>query len=86
MNEVCRPKKLTCRWLREITGVIDTICRHNGMNNIGYIAYCNEDNTGKIWETYLKNLHASKCYSNSTVQDILYYRVDYNDVKGTVGK
>jgi hypothetical protein len=69
----CRPKKLTCRWLQEITHAIHIACP-----NQPKITHCSQD-LEKAWELYKLKLGQS-CQGNKTVKQILNYEIDYNDV------
>jgi hypothetical protein len=69
----CRPTKITCRWLKEITFSISKIDEH-----ISPITQCDNDVTLQ-WENYLID-NREKLMSCKVCQDILAYNIDYRDV------
>jgi hypothetical protein len=66
---VCRPQKITCRWLKEITMAINRVCPEQEM-----IKKCEVDLEVQ-WKDYVTNL---KCQKNGDVRDILEFKTDYN--------
>jgi len=68
----CRPDKITCRWLREMTLAIHIECP-----SIQPIEKCT--NTETQWSSYLDNLRKNqKCYKK--VEPLLLFHKDYNDI------
>lgn len=75
MNHVCRPKVLTCRWMEEFTKAIHIVCPDAPM------VKCNSTQSlEETWNQYEKDLMQSRCLKNDTVQKIVLYEMDYNDV------
>lgn len=69
----CRPSKLTCRWLKEISESINNLCPTQPK-----IKYCN--NLEQQWTEYQQSLTTTlpRCSNKPTVTNILNYNTDYN--------
>ncbi len=72
-DSVCRPAKLTCRWVREITKAVSIVCPSMPP------APCDR-NPKAAWSSYLNQLEQSKCWKDPTVQQILKFEIDYNTI------
>lgn len=76
---VCRPKNITCRWLLEITRSISVVCYRNHTLEI---QKCTKGQEEAIWKSFMSHfkLEHSSCHKNKTVQSILNFDMDYNDI------
>ena len=91
----CRPEKLTCRWLEEITESVYNVCNPSS----SYFSYLllrspsiiqctketSQDKLEEDWNKYKKDLKRPLnyyfCFKNKKVQDILQFKVDYNQFR-----
>lgn len=75
MNHVCRPQGLTCRWIEEFTRAVHMVCPD------APVVKCNSNQSlDETWTKYEKEFLQSQCLKNETVQKIVLYEIDYNDV------
>lgn len=77
-EEICRPAKLTCRWLREISESIHTLCPSKQI-----IEKCQVGKEEKMWNEWLSDL-SGECKSSKNfnqIQRILSYEIDYNQFR-----
>lgn len=72
---VCRPKVLTTRWIEEFTQAIHMVCPD------AKAIKCTPDRTlEETWSAYEQHLAQSQCLKHPTVQRIVNYEEDYNDI------
>ena len=74
-TKVCRPDKLTCRWVREMTEAIHVVCP----SGPAPVLTCDKSNPEKSWSEYLQKL--GQCVDHPTVRRMLEFELDYNDVR-----
>ena len=75
---VCRPTKITCRWLQEITEAIHLVCPDAQPVKCGGGSV----SPGSLWTDYLDTLQQrTTCATMPKVQQILKFEMDYNDVR-----
>lgn len=80
MTHICRPQKITPRWINEITKAINKQCPQE--RELFPIQVSNQDNLESIWNDYIHKLENNKkCIKNPTVQKILKFEIDYNDLE-----
>lgn len=71
-REICRPQRLTCRWVFEITRAISVICA-----DAPTVSYCKD--AEHEWRLYLLQLDHHPCGRNPEVGRVLQYERDYRD-------
>jgi hypothetical protein len=75
MSEVfCRPEKLTCRWIKEMTEAISNICPTQKR-----IIKCIDKE--KQWNDYYSKLQKTECINYQNISNILNGSIDYNDFR-----
>lgn len=72
-EQVCRPVRLTCRWVREMTQSIHTLCP-----SILPVVHCTQ--AEHEWAHYWQQLEKSRCIQDPQVQQVLRYERDYQDI------
>jgi len=73
---MCSNTRKTCRWLREISTAVSILCP-----NLSIIDKCGTYSDNEIiYKMWVKELEKNKCYKNEKVQDILEYKLDYNEI------
>jgi hypothetical protein len=70
----CRPERLTCRWVKEITESISNVCP-----SIRRVQKCKDAN--KEWSRFTSELNKSPCSNHPTVTKILKFEIDYNEYR-----
>ena len=70
----CRPVKMTCRWLYEITKAFHIINK-----DLPIIESCTSKISEELWKNYIKN-HIDEIYKNDTCRSVLSYDIDYHDI------
>jgi hypothetical protein len=81
---ICRPEKITCRWIKEITESISNVCLEENKVCISKIINCDNMNIfelNHIFENYLNIIRTSSCKNSKIVKDILEFNVDYNNFR-----
>lgn len=76
---ICRPERITCRWIFEISEAINNVCKDS--NVPAYIFCIKKGSAEQEWRHYFDLLSSSNCIKNPTVQKILNFEVDYNDYR-----
>lgn len=72
-ERVCRPPRLTCRWIQELTLAISILCP-----KVPPIQTCPTD-LEHLWAQYWSRL-SPECLAQKQVQQILQYEVDYHEI------
>lgn len=77
---LCRPPKITCRWIEEMSEAIHTQCPSQP------ILKCIKGSSPEyLWDIYWKNLQKNTaCINHPTVQKILRFEVDYNQIRNHI--
>lgn len=70
----CRPERLTCRWVKEITESISNVCP-----SIRNVQKCND--ADMEWSKFTSKLNKSPCISHPIVVKILRFEIDYNEYR-----
>lgn len=73
--DICRPKKLTCRWVNEITSAIGKVCPE-----LERVQCSKDDSPEEIWVEYMSRLGNSSCKRKKIVKRIMTFEIDYNDI------
>ncbi len=73
MTSVCRPEKITCRWVQEITEAINVLCPQAER------VYCTPNHAEALWATYTEQ-ELPKCLHHPKVNQIIRFEIDYNDI------
>lgn len=69
-------RKMTCKWLSEMTEAIHNLCPTQP------IITCKDNQAAfHLWNDYLEKLQNTKCIQNTNVSKILVYEVDYNEFR-----
>lgn len=77
MSTICRPEKLTCRWIKEMTEAIRMACP---VGSPDPVLVCNHPE--QVWTEYLTKLEQGQCIQQSPeVRQMLAFELDYNDVR-----
>ena len=75
---VCRPAELTVRWIHEISEAISLACQRKDIQPVtNPCLRCATDE----WNSFYSKLVLSPCIEKKAIQDILEFRVDYNDFR-----
>jgi hypothetical protein len=77
MNDVCRPKVVTCRWMKEFSSAIHNICPTQP--RIDKCETMTSLELEAVWKSYVTNLNRSKCNTYPIVQQIKAFEVDYRE-------
>lgn len=75
-KEVCRPPHLTTRWVEEITDAISRVCKDPNIRRV-----VKSRNPEFEWRVFQSGLSKSYCSKSRIIEDILSFRVDYNEYR-----
>lgn len=75
MSKPCRPYKMTCRWVKEISEAIENVCPAQPS-----VKHC--FNPYAAWDAYYADLSkCTQCLTSPRVQGILTMETDYNEFR-----
>jgi hypothetical protein len=69
-TELCRPKVLTDRWVKEFSTAIAKLCQNDGPPAI---------TQAEQWPTYFVKLQNARCIKEPLVRQIIRYERDYRE-------
>lgn len=77
---VCRPSRLTHRWVHEMSAAIHRLCP--SLSPVPRSTTDSDTMPEEVWNQYFNELASkhSQCLQNETVQKVLSYELDYNDL------
>ena len=74
---LCRPERLTCRWVREITDSICVVCPSS--YTCLPLVPPTPENVEVWWNQYWSQLSNHQCIKHPLVQQIIAFEKDYRD-------
>lgn len=72
---VCRPQRLTCRWVEEMTAALRRICPSLPRPNP-----CVPAQAEQVWQEYWSQFSHHQCAHHPIVQQVLAYELDYREI------
>lgn len=73
---VCRPPKLTCRWVNEMARTMGMLCPAAPSPPQCF----STSNTEVLWRIYLSRLQETQCTKLPLVQQVLAFELDYHTI------
>lgn len=77
MKEICRPEKLTERWISEMSEALNKVCGFQPLA-FDFLNRKLDDNWNAYWHNF--NQQFSKCKNPDRAQRIIDFSEDYRDV------
>ena len=82
-KNVCRPKQLTARWVRELSEAMTTLCPQTKFIHSERCECTEKRVTETCFKDYLHDLQSSSCYKQKKIEidRVLSFEVDYNQYR-----